>query len=343
MELPSDDAIKQHLKSKPHKKYQRKPPANRIGAEVKMKMPTKKQQLIAFAADTCNIIETGVYQSFDGSMVDISQQISQAIQRSECFASAQDLQARLSINAFPRSSALVTVTAETTIACARRLRQELGEEGILTVLNFASAKNPGGGFLKGACAQEETLVISSALYGCLLKHQHTFYDSNRTTHDGIYTDNIIWSPDVPVFRDDRDWSLCSKPFPVSFITLPAVNAGVVATSNSIPKKEVESLVEKNMRKRIQMVLYTAASQGTHALVLGAYGCGCFRNDPSDVARWFREELVRNNAFYLTKFQQIVFAVYDISASHNTMSAFSKELGNSASYTSPQYRASGKGK
>jgi uncharacterized protein (TIGR02452 family) len=78
------------------------------------------------------------------------------------------------------------------------------------VLNFASAKNPGGGFLNGARAQEESLARSSALYPCLRKSG--MYDHHRASGDCLYTDWMIVSPEVPVYRDDETGALLGEAF-----------------------------------------------------------------------------------------------------------------------------------
>ena len=71
-------------------------------------------------------------------------------------------------------------------------------------LNFASAKNPGGGFLKGSQAQEESLARASGLYSCLLKAPKYYNENGKNRKQGLYQDLVIYSPDVPVFRDDND-------------------------------------------------------------------------------------------------------------------------------------------
>src|SRR5205823_7936071 len=89
------------------------------------------------------------------------------------------------------------VANETTLAAARRLLTA----GLRPVaLNFASATAPGGGFLSGARAQEESLARSSGLYACLVGN--AMYEFHRPRHDPMYTHYAIYSPDVPVFRTD---------------------------------------------------------------------------------------------------------------------------------------------
>lgn len=88
------------------------------------------------------------------------------------------------------------------------------------VLNFASATKPGGGVLNGRGAQEETLLRMSSLYWTLI-NQKEMYEHNKTLNDPYYSDCMIFSPNVVVFRDD-DYKLI-EPYLVSVISSPAVN------------------------------------------------------------------------------------------------------------------------
>ena len=108
-----------------------------------------------------------------------------------------------------RAAPACEVSAETTGAAALRLRGEGGER--VLALNFASAKNAGGGFINGAKAQEEDLARASALYPCLIG-QRGYYEANRRCGSMIYTDHLIYSPDVPFFRDDG-WALLERAAP----------------------------------------------------------------------------------------------------------------------------------
>ena len=145
-----------------------------------------------------------------------------------------------------------------------------GGETRVLALNFASAKNPGGGFLKGSQAQEESLARASGLYACINPIQ-TGYEANRRNASCLYTDHMIYSPDVPVFRDDDDL-LLDHPYLVSFLTAPAVNAGEVRLKepgNVVPDRGGDAV------GRMEKVLSLAVVHGHEVLVLGAWGCGVF--------------------------------------------------------------------
>ena len=151
------------------------------------------------------------------------------------------------------------------------------------VLNFASAKNPGGGFLNGAMAQEEALAASSGLYNTLLRHE-IYYSGNRNCGTMMYTDHAIYLPDVVFFRDEN-FHLLDKPVLASVLTLPAVNLGQVRL-----KGEDVQTAKSVMKARMRLSLAIFASQQERYVILGAYGCGVFRNDPIEIATWWRELL-----------------------------------------------------
>jgi uncharacterized protein (TIGR02452 family) len=191
------------------------------------------------------------------------------------------------------SAARVEVTGESTLAAARRL----GRGGAdVAALVFASARSPGGGFLNGAKAQEESIARSSGLYPCLLA-AGDFYAHHRAHSELTYTDRVIYSPGVPVFRGD-DHELLPAPYPVTFLTAAAPNLGAIRNSQPHLAAEVPAV----LRRRAARVLEIAAARGHRRLVLGAWGCGVFANDPTEVARAFAAALSRY------AFEHVTFAV-----------------------------------
>jgi uncharacterized protein (TIGR02452 family) len=217
---------------------------------------------------------------------------------------------RLDRPATQKGSFAIEVTAETTAEAARRLVVPEGGARIVA-LNFASAKNPGGGFLGGAKAQEEDLARCSALYKCQLT-QPEYYQANRAQSSMLYTDHLIYAPEVPFFRDDG-LELLPEPFTVSIITSPAPNAGEAR------QRGEGSRVLATLERRAKHVLGVAAHHGHETVVLGAWGCGVFRNDPREVAGVFARLLATPP--FVGSFARVVFAIYDRSRTKETLRAF----------------------
>ncbi|MEX1039880.1 MAG: TIGR02452 family protein [Pirellulaceae bacterium] len=181
-------------------------------------------------------------------------------------------------------------------------------------LNFASAKNPGGGFLSGSQAQEECLARASGLFQSL-NREMAYYNINRSYDSSLYTNHIIYSPSVPVFRNEDD-ALISPPYTVSIVTSPAVNAGAVRKN----EPERVSQIRPTMEERIRSVLAVGRQNGHEAIVLGAWGCGVFGNDPSDVAQWFADAL-QSDSNFVGAFDRVVFAVLDYADGTPSFNAF----------------------
>lgn len=206
--------------------------------------------------------------------------------------------------------AALEVTPETTAAAARRLVAE----GPVLALNFASAVSVGGGFLRGARAQEEDLCRCSALHACLAP-QRAYYAANRAAGSDLYTDRMIVSPDVPFFRDDR-LALLEAPFEVSILTAPAPCARDLGDDE---RGQLPAVFER----RVGMVLALAAALGHRRLVLGAWGCGAFRNDAALVADVFARRLAEPG---LACLERVVFAIFDKTPERRTLAAFQERLG-----------------
>lgn len=207
-----------------------------------------------------------------------------------------------------QSQLTIIVENISTVDAIRKLVLE-GKEKI-GVLNFASAKNPGGGFLNGAKAQEESLAASSTLYRTLIVHEE-YYRENRKCNSMIYTNHAIYSPDVVFFRDGS--FRLTEPVKASVLTLPAVNMGQV-----IQKGEDVEAAKKAMKQRMKLALAIFANEGAKNLVLGAYGCGVFRNEPKDVAIWWKELLDTEMGKY---FDLVFHAVLDYSREKKCIGAF----------------------
>jgi len=209
------------------------------------------------------------------------------------------------------------VTAEGSLQGAARLHRE-GHERI-AVLNFASARNPGGGYVGGAKAQEEDLCRNALLYPCLLQAPD-YYAAHRASSDLLYSDRVIWSPGVPVHRGD-DGRLLATPYPVSFLTSAAPNAGEALRRDP----DAGSRIRRALHRRAERVLAVAAHHGARRLVLGAWGCGVFRNDPREVAEAFHAPLTAGA--FAGVFERVLFAVWDRSPESANRAAFEERFRN----------------
>jgi uncharacterized protein (TIGR02452 family) len=189
------------------------------------------------------------------------------------------------------------VTGESTIDACRRLALAHPDAHV-GALNFASAKHPGGGFLGGAQAQEEALARSSGLYPCLLEvPEH--YARNQANRSPLYLDLAIVSPRVPVFRHDDGGWFHPGPILATIITCAAPNRGALEQHDNA--RGLDALPD-TLRRRARFVLALAAHHGVTHLVLGAWGCGVFRNDPALVAAAFAVP-------ELAWFDHVTFAIY----------------------------------
>ncbi len=118
--------------------------------------------LVTLAQETVAIVERGAYQLPSGTQVDMRPAVTRAVEGTRLYAPGDFADLAPSLPEHDRPPA-IEVTGETTAEAARRLVER---EGVLHVaaVNFASARNPGGGFLRGAKAQEEDLARCYALY-----------------------------------------------------------------------------------------------------------------------------------------------------------------------------------
>lgn len=272
---------------------------------------------IDIATDTVQILEQGKYSNQNGEIVDIKKQLKKCVDETQYLE--PDELASIRDNILQKDSQYPTtdfeVKNETTLVGANSL-SNLQSEGKIGVLNFASAKNPGGGFLNGAQAQEESLARSSGLYASLLKARK-YYDSHRSQKSCLYSDRMIYSPCCPVFRDDNG-VLLDKPYSVDFLTSPAPNTGVVKSREPENADKIESVLEARGGKLLGLFAYN----GCENLVLGAWGCGVFQNEPKIVAQMFWKHLGPEGAFY-GRFKKIQFSVFDRTKDKSTFKAFER--------------------
>ena len=210
-------------------------------------------------------------------------------------------------------NATIEVYSGSTFDVARRYCS-LGK---VAVLNFANPENPGGGVQLGAMAQEECLCRSSNLYACISSPNvfDEYYGYHRGIRSHFYTDRLIYTKNVTVFKDDslvpqvlpeNEW------FEVDVITCAAPYLAKRKHTNGVALFEL-------FKSRIKNIFEAARDNNVDYLILGAFGCGAFKNPPLIVAEAFRRTIEEQN--YFKDFKQIIFAIKPTSEYCPNLSTF----------------------
>lgn len=213
----------------------------------------------------------------------------------------------------PPTKTDISILEISTLGGARLLFNALSKStsfGRIAVLSFASATRPGGGFLGGAQAQEESIARSSTLFPSLMTDTaQQFYKLHlRDRQGGFYHHAMIYTPSVVIFRDDfGEWV---APFEVDVLTSAAVNAGDIKNKSGedADNANVESMIELSMKERMARILSLMEQQGAKNLVLGSFGTGVFRNSVRMVARIWADLLTSKGARFRSSFDRVVFAI-----------------------------------
>ena len=225
------------------------------------------------------------------------------------------------VKLFPEA-AKVIVTKSSSFDAARKYNN-------VAVLNFASATNPGGGVVHGSFAQEECLCRCSTLY-CNLTEKammDKFYTPHREFGNALHNDDIIYTPGVVVFKSDAYSNLYQNKT-VNVITCAAPNLRECPVNKYNAEKNTTKIeisdedLLKLHEKRGRAILETARYFGNENVVLGAFGCGAFKNDPEIVARAYKNILPE----FVHSFKTIEFAVFCKEGETTNYNVFKKVLG-----------------
>lgn len=211
----------------------------------------------------------------------------------------------------------IIIEATTSFNAAKQYLQY----GKTAVLNFANPHNPGGGVNNGATAQEECLCRSSNLYPCISDKNvyNEYYLYNKNIPNNFFSDRLIYTKDVTVFKDDSnvphlmpetDW------FKVDVITCAAPYIAKRKYTNRTALKEL-------FKGRIKNIFEAAIDNGVEVIILGAFGCGAFKNPPEVVAKAFHEVIKEND--YASFFKKIVFAIKSNYSNNCNYETFDQEF------------------
>ena len=276
----------------------------------------RQQQLIAVFEDTQDMIAT-------------TPGLKEAARRSAEATCLFDAETWPKLGA-PTGAGIVRVSERRSFEAARVLAEERPESRV-AVHNFGSAISPGGGVLNGSSAQEESLCRCSTLYDSLTQRRiwDAYYGPNRGSNDALATDDCIWTPNVIICKTDDampqrlpedqwlsvDVITCAAPY----LRPTTANLANPAASrvDGVPLTRIYDI----HRRRARHLLTVAAAQGARCLVLGAFGCGAFRNDPYLVASAWHEatEELRGH------FDLIEYAVFHMPYELENYEAFRDEF------------------
>ena len=205
----------------------------------------------------------------------------------------------------------------------------------IAVLNFASATTPGGGVRKGSSAQEESICRCTTLYPCLNTEPmwQAFYSPHRKSGNPLYNDDCIYTPDVYVFKSDTNFPEllpCDDWWSVNILTCAAPNLrdrpsnAMNPFAGNTAAKITPAELKQLLNSRIRRIFELAVANGNEVLILGAFGCGAFRNPPKIVAEVFYDVMQE----YLCYFDVIEYAVYHTEREAANYEAFKNRLGYS---------------
>ena len=232
-------------------------------------------------------------------------------------------------SAYKTEKAKVIVSSKRSLEAAESYAKQ-GKK--VCVLNFASATNPGGGVVNGSSAQEECICRCTTLYPCLNTDTmwNVFYKPHRKTANPLYNNDCIYTPDVSVFKSDKNFpEILPKDewWNVNVLTCAAPNLRERPSNAMNPcagnqaTKITPSELEKLLTARIKRIFDIAAASENEVLILGAFGCGAFRNPPEIVAKVFNTVMQD----YLCCFDTIKYAVYHTEREIANYEAFKRML------------------
>ncbi len=250
-----------------------------------------------------DLVETGVYISQSGKKVQIPWDAYKMMTSSKMYSSELTIQP--STNTF---DTIVEVWKMDCLDAARKIQNET--EGITAVLNLANRQNPGGGVFTGSGAQEESCFLRSNYYTALYpfaEYAHR-YDLPKAKEQYPLDRNFggVWSEGITIFRgrELEGYPLLDEPWKTNFIAVAAINRPQTIEENGEIRLHPDMI--QGALNKIHTIMNIAADNNVINLVLGAMGCGAFRNPPKHIAELFRQVL--NEPQYKGRFRRVVFAI-----------------------------------
>ncbi|GAJ27378.1 hypothetical protein JCM15457_2365 [Liquorilactobacillus sucicola DSM 21376 = JCM 15457] len=194
-----------------------------------------------------------------------------------------------------------------------RIKKVLSSDEKVGLLNFANPTVPGGHFLEGVNAQEQTICRNSFLYPELLKYRNSYYLENKQyPNDYYYNAKIIFARHIKILRDETEQCFLEGENHVDIVSSAAPNVTAMKATGMVID---QARLRKELKQKILQIIRQFKAVHERILILGAYGCGAFGNDSHTVAEAFKEVLER--AEFSGSFETIYFDILDNAATLGT--------------------------
>lgn len=220
-----------------------------------------------------------------------SKEIANSIQESKVYTECNQFDPKLGWTKDPIPTEQILARLDSVSAV-----KKFSGNGKLCVLNFASYKKPGGGFITGSIAQEECLCHESILYNVISSNiLKPYYEYNNAhLNYGHYKNRAIYSPNI-VFTNLNDELVCKA----DVLTCAAPNYCFKIQQRVSAKSNLQAL-----KSRIEYVKKILMDNHVEIAILGAYGCGVFGQDPCVVAKLFLDTFKADNG----SIRKVIYAI-----------------------------------
>jgi hypothetical protein len=193
------------------------------------------------------------------------------------------------------------------------------------VLNMANAYVPGGAYVEGAVAQEENMFRRT---DCHFHIGEVEYDAESDCYRPAMT-SLLSAHDGVVYLDTQRPRVCIRRpedrsrTDLGYAWLPddQVFHFFELRAAAQDLRDGSTFEPSDARRRISAQLNTLRDHGIGHVVLGAFGCGAFRNPAHYVAQIYREEIMAR----LANFAVIAFAVFSAGYGPDNYTPFAEAM------------------
>lgn len=193
------------------------------------------------------------------------------------------------------------------------------------ILNLASDMKPGGGWKKWSIAQEEECFKPTSYFFNIEPVVKEAYpdlslgDKIKERTAPMSIEGAVYCPDVYWFRgnmeEDYEIFKWSEHAFVDFVAVPALRHPPLDKHGKMSENDRNITLEK-----MRTVFDVAVAHGYKSLVLGAMGCGVYKNNPEEIAALFKQVI---NEYNNTCISNICFAILQTSSRSPNFDIFSK--------------------